>query len=111
MSALANDQEHVMPNRSPVRAIVLLLLVLAGAAAIGVLAYNAGVQHGFVEASHTAAVPPEGTPRVYVWPGPWGPGYFPVFPFVFGFLLVAVVLRGLLWGGPGRGAWRRGRRQ
>jgi len=108
MSALANDQEHVMPNRSPVRAIVLLLLVLAGAAAIGVLAYNAGVQHGFVEASRTAAVPPEGTPRVYVWPGPWGPGYFPVFPFVFGFLLVAVVLRGLLWGGPGRGAWRRG---
>jgi len=52
-----------MPNRSPVRALVLLLLVLAGAAAIGVLAYNAGVQHGFVEASRTAAVPPESMPR------------------------------------------------
>ena len=80
LSALANDQEHVMPNRSPVRAIVLLLLVLAGAAAIGVLAYNAGVQHGFVEASRTAAVPPEGTPRVYVWPGPLGPRLLPGVP-------------------------------
>ena len=58
-----------MHDRSPFRAIVFLLLVLAGAAAIGIGAYNAGVQHGFVEASRTAAVPPEGTPPVYVWPG------------------------------------------
>jgi len=94
-------------HRSSLRAIVVLLLVLAGAAAVGVLSYNAGVQHGFLAASRTAAVPPEGTPHVYVWPGPWGPGYFPVFPFFFGVLLLFLVLRGL-WGGPWRGSWRRG---
>jgi len=96
-------------NRSPIRVIVVLLLVLAGAAAIGVASYNAGVQHGFVEASRTAALPPEGTPRVYVWAGPWHPGYFPVFPFFFGFLLFVFVLRGLLWRGSWRGGpWQRG---
>jgi hypothetical protein len=97
-------KEHVMRDRFPIRAIVLLLLVLAGAAAIGVASYNAGVQHGFVEASRTAALPPEGTRPVYVWAGPWHPGYFPVFPFFFGFLIVVLVLRGLWW----RGSWRRG---
>ena len=86
-------------HRSPFRVIVVLLLVLAGAAAVGILSYNAGVQHGFVEASRTAALPPEGTPHVYVWAGP---GYFPVFPLFFGFVVVVFVLRGLLW----RGSWR-----
>jgi hypothetical protein len=97
-----------MPNRSAFRAILFLLLVLGGAAAIGIASYNAGVQHGFVEASRTAPLPPEGTPPVYVWAGPWHPGYFPVFPLFFGFFLLVFVMRGLLWGGPWRGGWRRG---
>jgi hypothetical protein len=88
-----------MHDRSPVRAIVLLLLVLAGAAAIGIGAYNAGVQQGVAEASRAVAVPPEGTPHVYVWLGPWHGGYFPVFPLFFGFLIVVFLLRGLSWGG------------
>ena len=53
-----------MHDRSPFRAIVLLLLVLAGAAAIGAGAYQAGVQHGFVEAGRTAAVPLEEEPWI-----------------------------------------------
>jgi hypothetical protein len=93
-----------MHARSLVRAIVVLL-VLAGAAAIGIAAYNAGVQQGFVEASRTVALPPEGAPRVYVWPGPWHGGYFPVFPLFAGVLILVLLLRALAWGGrwSGRG--------
>ena len=90
-----------MHDRSPVRAIVLFLLLLAGATAFGVGAYRAGVQHGAIEVSRATAVPLEGPSQVIVWagPGPWHGGYFPLFPLVAGFLLVAVVLRG--------GPWRR----
>ncbi len=91
-----------MHDRSPFRALVVLLLALAGAAAIGLAAYNAGVQHGFVEASRSVALPPEGTPHVHAWPGPWHGGYFPVFPLIVAFLLVLFVLRGFAWRG-GRG--------
>ena len=92
-----------MHDRSPVRAIVFLLLVLAGAAAIGIGAYDAGLQHGALEAARTAALPPEGAPApVYVLAG--HAGYLPVFPLFLGFFLFVVVLRGFLWRG-----WRGGR--
>ena len=58
-----------MHDRSPFRAVVLLVLALAGAAALGIGAYQAGVQHGFVEAGRTAALPVEGTSHVYIVPG------------------------------------------
>ena len=94
-----------MHDRSPFRAIVLLLLVLAGAAVIGVGAYQAGVQHGFVEAGRTAAVPLEGSSHIYVvpgaWHGPWHGGFFPLFPLVVAFFLVAFVVRGRAWRGRG----------
>jgi len=95
-----------MHDRSPFRAIVLLLLALAGAAAIGVGAYQAGVQHGVVEAGRTAAVPVEGTSHIYVvpgaWHGPWHGGFFPLFPLIVAFVLIAFVVRGRGWRGRGR---------
>jgi hypothetical protein len=97
-----------MHNRSFWGPFVVLLLVLAAAAAVGVGAYNAGVSHGVAEASRTVAVPVEGAARVYVWPGPWGGqgyGYVPFFPIV-AFVFVLLLFRGLLM----RGAWHgRGR--
>jgi hypothetical protein len=90
-----------MHDRSPVRALVFLLLVLAGAAAIGVGAYHAGVQHGFVEASRSVALPPDGTTHIYLWPGPGPGGYFPLVPLVVGFFLVLFVVRRLSWRGRG----------
>jgi hypothetical protein len=97
-----------MRNRSFWGPLFVVLLLLAAAAAVGAGAYNAGVAHGFAEASRSVAVPVEGAARVYVWPGPWaghGFGYFPVFPFVAVFFLF-FVLRGIFW----RAAWRgRGR--
>ena len=75
------------------------LLLLAGAAAIGTWAYDAGVAHGIAEASRQVAVPVEGAGRVYVWPAPWhgyGFGFFPIFPFI-AFFVIIVALRGLFW--------------
>ena len=77
-----------MNNRSVWRAVALAVLVLAGAAVIAVGAYNAGMAAG--------------TPYVYVWPRPWGFGFFPIFPIFF-LLFFFFVVRGLLWRGPWRG--------
>jgi hypothetical protein len=94
----------VMNNRSLLGALAIAALVIAGAAAIGIGAYNAGVAQGIVEGGRAIAAPPAGTPYVYVWPRPWGFGFFPIFPIFFLFFLFFVV-RGLLWRGPWRGGW------
>jgi hypothetical protein len=93
-----------MNNQSLLRALAIGALVVAAAAAIGIGAYNAGVAQGIAEGGRAISVPPTGTPYVYVWPRPWGFGFFPVFPFFF-FLIFFFVLRGMLWRGPWRGGW------
>jgi len=92
-----------MNNRSVFRTLAIAVLLIAGAVAIGMWAYNAGVAQGVAESGRALAVPPSGAPVVYVWPRPWGFGFFPIFPIFF-FLLFFFLLRGLFWGGP----WRRG---
>src|SRR5919106_623877 len=93
-----------MDNRFFWRTAALAFLVVAGAAIIGVGAYNAGVAHGIANSAQALPAPPAGAPYVYVWPRPWGFGFFPVFPFVF-LLFLFFVLRGLFWRGPWRGGW------
>jgi hypothetical protein len=93
-----------MSNRSPLRALAIAALVIAAAAAIGIGAYNAGVAQGIAETGRAITAPTAGTPYVYVWPRPWGFGFFPVFPIFF-LLFLFFVLRGLLWRGPWRGGW------
>ena len=93
-----------MSNRSPVRALAIAALVIAAAAAIGVGAYNAGVAQGIAETGRAIAAPPAGTPYVYVWPRPWGFGFFPIFPIFF-LLFLFFVLRAVMWRGPWRGGW------
>jgi hypothetical protein len=87
------------------RALTIGTLIIAGAAVIGIGAYNAGVAQGIVESGRMIAAQPAGTPYVYVWPRPWGFGFFPFGPILF-FLFFFVVVRGLLW----RGRWHGGRR-
>ena len=82
------------------RALAVGVLILAGAAAIGIGAYNAGVAQGIAESGRLIAAPSAATPYVYVWPRPWGFGFFPFFPLIILFWIV--VTRGLFW----RGAWR-----
>jgi len=96
-----------MNNRQLVRALVIGVLFLAGAAAIGIGAYNAGVAQGLAESGRLIAAPPAGAPYVYVWHRPWGFGFFPFFPLLFLFLFFFVV-RGMLWRGRWHGGWRSG---
>jgi hypothetical protein len=93
-----------MNNRSLLRVLAIAALVIAAAAAIGIGAYNAGVAQGIVESGRAIAAPPAGTPYVYMWPRPWGFGFFPIFPIFF-LILFFFVVRGLLWRGPWRGGW------
>ena len=93
-----------MNNRHFLRALVFGVLLLGGAAVLGVGAYNAGVAQGIAESGRLVAAPPVGTP-VYVWPRPWGFGFFPFFPLLFLFLFFFVV-RGMLWRGRRHGGWR-----
>jgi hypothetical protein len=96
-----------MNNRSLFRALAIAALVIAGAAALGIGAYNAGVAQGIAQSGALAAQP-SGTPYPvypYLWYRPWGFGFFPIFPFFFFFLLFFFVLRGLFWRGPWRGGW------
>jgi hypothetical protein len=93
-----------MNNRPVWRALAIAALVIAGAAAIGIGAYNAGLAQGIAESGRAIAAPPAGVPYVYVWPRPWGVGFFPFFPILF-FLFFFFVVRGLLWRGPWRGGW------
>jgi hypothetical protein len=93
-----------MNNRSLLRALAIAALVIAGATAIGFGAYNAGVAQGIADGGRAIAAPPAGMPYVYVWPRPWGFGFFPIFPIFF-LLFFFFVVRGLLWRGPRRAGW------
>ena len=98
-----------MNNRSLIRALVLGALVIGGAAALGIGAYNAGVAQGIAQSGALAAQPSVTPYPVYpyLWHRPWGFGFFPIFPIFpfFFFLLFFFVIRGLFWRGP----WRAGR--
>jgi hypothetical protein len=87
------------------RALAVAALVIVGAAAIAIGAYNAGVANGIAESGRMIAAPPAGVPYVYVWPRPWGFGYFPFFPILF-FLFFFFAVRALLWRGRWHGGWR-----
>lgn len=87
-----------MNNGSLWRGILIALLVIGAAAAIGVGAYNAGVSQGIAESGRfLAAPPPAGVPYAYYgWHRPWGFGIFPLF-MLFGFFFL---VRSMLWHGP-----------
>jgi hypothetical protein len=86
-------------------ALAIAALIFVGGAAIGIGAYNAGVAQGIAESGRMIAAPPAGPPYVYVWPRPWGFGFFPFFPILF-FLLFFFAVRGLLWRGRWYGRYR-----
>src|SRR6266850_8255475 len=95
-----------MNNRTVFRALAFAALAVAAAVAIGIGAYNAGVAQGIAESGRLIAAPPAGTPYVYVWPRPWGFGFFPFFPLLFLVLFFFFVMRALLWKARWHGGWR-----
>lgn len=93
-----------MSNGTLFRAFAVAALILLGAAVIGTGAYNAGVARGLAESGRIVAAPPAGAPYVYVWPHPWGFGFFPFFPILF-FLFFFLLVRGMFWRARWRGGW------
>jgi hypothetical protein len=109
---------EITMNRRIVFGVLLVLLLIAGAVSLGVYAYNAGVAQGLAESGKLAALTPEEGARLspYFYGGPfWHPrpfgfGFFGCFGPLFFILLIFLLVRGLVWGGPwGRGhGWRHG---
>jgi hypothetical protein len=89
---------------------LLVLVLLAGAAGIGVYAYNAGVAQGLVQSGKVTVM--QGGPYAYPYAGPFffhpffGFGFLGcLFPLLF-FFLIFGLLRGIFWRGPW--GWRHG---
>lgn len=90
---------------------LLVLVLIAGAAGVGVYAYNVGVAQGRVDSGKVTVV--EGGPYPYPYGGPFffhrpffGFGFLGcLFPLLF-FFLVFALLRGIFWRGPW--GWGRG---
>ena len=81
-------------NRYLARGILIAVLALAAAVAIGLGAYNAGVAQGIAESGRAVAALPPGATPVYLWPyRGFGFGFFPFFVLLFLFF----VLRGVIW--------------
>jgi hypothetical protein len=91
-------------DKRMVRALAIGALIIVGALVIAIGAYNAGVAQGFVESGRIIASPTAATPYVYVWPHPWGFGFFPFFPLFF-LVFFFFIVRGLLWRGRWHGGW------
>ena len=93
-----------MNDRPVWRALAITVFAIGLAAAVGIGAYNAGMAHGIAESGRAVAAVPPGTPYIYMWPRPWGFGFFPIFPLFF-VLFLFFALRRLAWGGPWRSRW------
>jgi hypothetical protein len=112
---LSQQKENPM-NRRVVLGILVVLLLVVGAVAVGGFGYQMGVARGLADSGKLVA--PQGGGAVapfaygapYYYPGPWGWGFG--FGFLqcliplLGILLIFGLLRGLFW----RGGWggRRG---
>ncbi len=96
-------------NGRTIAGIVLALLLVGGAVAIGITAFNAGVTQGLVESGQVVTAPgyPAG-PYVGGYGYGWGHGGFGFFGFLGALLFIFLVIglfRAVLGGGRGRGGW------
>lgn len=94
-------------NGRTIAGVLLALLLVGGAAAIGINAYNAGVTAGLVESGQVVVAPGQAV-GPYVGGYGYGHGGFGIFGFL-GFLLFLFLFFGLIraafGGGRGRGGW------
>jgi hypothetical protein len=93
-----------MNNGALWRGILIAVLVIGAASAIGIGSYNAGVAHGFAESGRAIAAAPGAETYLHGRHHSWGWGFFPIFPLLV-FFWFFVVMRGLWWRGPWRGGW------
>jgi hypothetical protein len=88
-----------------VRALLVVLLLVAAVAGVGSYMYHLGVANGIAASGRIAA--PNGAPLVVFAPRPWGYGFgfFPFFPLLFFVLFWIFAARALFW----RRRWYHGR--
>jgi hypothetical protein len=104
---IATNGEPFDMNGRTIAGFLLALLLVGGAAAIGITAYNAGVTQGLVESGQVVVAPGQAVgPYVGGYAG-WGPGFgffgfLGVLLFIF---LVFGLIRAAFGGGRGRGGW------
>ena len=92
-------------NRRIILGILLTLVLVAGAVAVGAYAYNAGVAQGLVQSGQLVAPEAGAGPYPYYggpffWHRPFGFGFGflgCLFPLLFFFLIFAL-FKGLFWG-------------
>jgi hypothetical protein len=106
---IADSGETIDMNGRTVAGILLALLLIGGAAAIGITAYNAGVTAGLVESGQVVVGPGQATGPYVGGYGPgWGNGGFGFFGFL-GFLfflfLFFALIRAAFGGWGRRGGW------
>jgi hypothetical protein len=100
--AIAKGDRNYMNGRTIARVLLVLILV-GGAAALGIGAYNAGVTQGLIDSGQVAPGGYIGGPYVGGWGYGWGHGIgFGFFGFL-GTLLFILLLVGLLRAAFGRG--------
>lgn len=104
---IAESGETIKMNGRTIAGVLLALLIVAGAAAIGISAYNAGVTAGLVESGQVVLAPGQAV-GPYVGGYNEGHGFGGFFGFL-GFLLFLflffALIRAAIGGGRGRGGW------
>jgi hypothetical protein len=102
-------------NRRVVLGVLVVLLLIVGAVAVGGYGYSMGVARGLADSGKLVAPPiggvaPYAYGAPYFYPGAFGFGFGfgflrCLFPLL-GFLLIFALIRGLFW--RGHGGWHRG---
>jgi hypothetical protein len=101
-------ENHFDMNGRTIAGFLLALLLVGGAAAIGITAYNAGVTQGLVESGQVVVAPGQAVGPYVGGYGPgWGQGigFFGFLGLLLFFLLLIGLLRAAFGGGRGRGGW------
>ena len=106
--SIATNGETILMNGRTIAGILLTLVLIGGAAAIGITAYNAGVAQGLVSSGQVVVAPgyPVG-PYVGGYGHGWGGGFsfFGFLGTLFFIFLVIALLRAVVGGGHRRGGW------
>lgn len=92
-------------NGRTIAGVLLVLLVVAGAAAIGISACNAGVTAGLVESGQVVLAPGQAVGPYFGGYGHGGFGFFGFLGFLLFLFLFFALIRAAFGGGRGRGGW------
>jgi hypothetical protein len=106
MAVKTTHRKETLLSGRTILGLLFALLLIAGAAAVGVGIYNAGIAQGIAQSADGTT--PAVVVPAYGWDGPgWGIGglFFGILFFVFFLFLIGGLFRALTYRGRGWGAW------